>query len=127
MANGMSVITRLGVIGFHQWDNAPEEVAYLRHPHRHVFGIRVEVRVRLQDREVEFHMLNRDLRKVLEEKFETDEGLEHGEYQFGGQSCEMIGHTIGEALQAHPYRYNVLSVEVDEDGENTSRLWWSVV
>lgn len=124
MASGMSVITRLGVIGFHQWDDALPEVEYLKHPHRHVFGIRVEVRVRLQDREVEFHMLNRDLRKVLETKFKIDE---HGEYQFGPQSCEMIGNTIGEGLQEHPFRYNVLAVEVDEDGENASRLWWSAV
>jgi len=43
MSAGMSVIARFAVVGYHSWPQAPDVVAYLRYPHRHVFGFRVKL------------------------------------------------------------------------------------
>lgn len=118
-----SVITRTAVVGFHAWHSAPEDVAYLRSQHRHLFGIRVEVSVKHSDREVEFHTLKRDIEVLaMPNTFEHTESA--GEYMFGARSCEMIAKELGDALSGKAHGYRVLSVEVDEDGENTGRVWW---
>ena len=40
--------------GFHQWPGAPDDCAYLRFPHRHLFHVRIEKRVNHDDRDIEF-------------------------------------------------------------------------
>jgi hypothetical protein len=47
--------------GLHCWPSAPDEVAFLRSPHRHIFHCRARLEVFHQDREVEFILLKRNL------------------------------------------------------------------
>ena len=101
------------MIGFHAWPGAPEAVAYLRTPHRHRFGVRVEVSVRGSDREVEFHLLKREVHDLLPTAFERE--ADTGEYRFGSMSCEMISGEVFSALSRAGYL--ITSVTVDEDGE----------
>lgn len=87
--------------GYHRWAAAPEEVDFLKEWHRHLFHVKMGVRVTGLDREVEFFMLKRLLDKKLgkyrNEKFEA--------------SCEMIATDLLD-------HFNAEFVEVSEDGEN---------
>jgi len=47
--------------GVHCYPSAPEGVVFLRVPHRHIFGVRVEVEVYHDDRELEFILLKRKI------------------------------------------------------------------
>lgn len=94
-------------IGYHSYPYAPENVAFLRNVHRHIFGVSVKIEI-LDDlnRELEFftelEKLNRFLKHNYEGKTFTS-------------SCEMIAQTILDNLL---YLDRKLEVEVDEDGEN---------
>ena len=104
-----SVIVTHKQVGFHHWPNAPKEVDYLRHPHRHEFTIKVCVQVLHSDREVEFHTLQREIRAL----FRT-------EHDFGASSCEHIAKDMVDQLYDAGYRPEW--VEVWEDGENGARV-----
>ena len=43
--------------GMHRYPEAPEDVSYLRHPHRHKFLFKATVTVEHDDREIEFHQM----------------------------------------------------------------------
>lgn len=95
------------VEGLHSWSGATGSRAYLAHPHRHQFHVRVSVKVAHDDRQIEFH----DLKDEAEAIFRT---LGPGG-NFGGQSCEMMARKLGTSLaaaHAAPVR-----VHVSEDGE----------
>lgn len=101
-------------VGFHRWPDAPAHRAYLAQVHRHVFHVRVEVEVRHNDREVEFH----DLLDAVKEWCAGE--------QLGPASCEGIAEWLGEkvrqAWNADPPR--AVTVSVSEDGENGAQLSW---
>ena len=102
-------------VGFHKYPDAPDEVAYLRDRHRHVFKFRVTVEVTHNDREIEFHMLKNWLMSLYDSKaLEVDY-----------KSCEMLAEDLLSKISS---KYGVLagtgnnavremSVEVSEDGE----------
>jgi hypothetical protein len=95
-------------VGFHHYPGAPVEVAYLRHPHRHVFKFRVSISVFHDDREIEFHMFKRWLTSL----YDT------GELNVDHKSCEMLAQDLEQAIQK---KYNCvkryITVEISEDGE----------
>jgi len=104
--------TNIGVYckveGFHNFPNAIEafgdDVDFLSVRHRHNFGITVEVKVRHDDRDKEFILLQREIKDYIKRTY--------GEpAEFDSMSCEAIGRDILEAFDAE-------SVKVDEDGEN---------
>ena len=97
-------------VGFHHWPDAPEVVSFLRALHRHVFHVKVGVRVVQSDRDVEFFILKNDVRKAV-----TDTTLPEL-LNKPSMSCEMLAESIGSCLLSDGY--NVMSVEVSEDGEN---------
>lgn len=115
------------VIGFHRWPTAPEAVSYLRSRHRHKFGIRVEVSVVENDREVEFHLLRRGLESILWIGADIIEGT--AEIDFGTRSCESMAHYIMDWLRQDFPGRDVYQVTVDEDGENgavvTAAKWFT--
>ena len=97
--------------GFHQWKDAPEEVEFLRHPHRHLFVFKVEFTVRHHDRELEFFIVRRRVETTAIALGEMGvDGV-----NFGGQSCEMLALGVLRRLNADV-------VEVWEDGENGARV-----
>lgn len=102
-------------VGFHRYPDAPDEVAYLRDRHRHVFKFRVTVEVTHNDREIEFHML----KNWLVGMYDT------GHLEVDYKSCEMLAEDLLAVIRG---KYGILdsigggiareiSVEVSEDGE----------
>ena len=104
-------------VGFHYWKGAPEDVSYLKHRHRHEFNFRVWVLVTEENREVEFHRLQRSLTILLDSLFPA---RDRGELEFGERSCE----TIAQLILDHSDRLlgDVTQIEVFEDNENGARL-----
>jgi len=97
--------------GIHCYPDAPEDVDFLKYPHRHIFHFRVEMEVFHNDREVEFILFKRELEGLY-----ADRTLE-----LDFKSCEMIAEELNEYIsEKYPLRYRM--IEVSEDGENGARL-----
>lgn len=115
MSNMTYVSVKTQYEGIHCYPEAPEEVAYIRQPHRHIFNVRVEVQVFDDDREIEFIMLKHQVESYLKEHFD-----ENGVWHMGRLSCEQVCMGILKRLFATT-RWAARrrwSVTVDEDGEN---------
>lgn len=111
-----TVFATTSIVGFHLWEEAPEEVKYLRALHRHKFNVRVELSVVENDREVEFHVLKRAINVWLTEGSDYDHYT--GEYNFRHTSCEGIANTLLDDLRSQYPGRSFYRVTVDEDGEN---------
>lgn len=109
------VYVRTDFLGFHQWPAAPACVDFLRNLHRHKFGVKVSVFVEGSDREVEFFMLQKEVRLSLTHVITALK-------QNPCMSCEMMAENLGESLRKLGYR--VASVEINEDNENGSIIEW---
>lgn len=104
------------VPGYHYWKSAPEAVAFLRSSHRHIFVYIVTLKVYHHDREVEFFLLQDELRSWVVDKYPM--GLA-GAINFGPSSCEHLAQeVIDYIMERYPGRN--CSVEVSEDGTNSS-------
>lgn len=88
---------------FHHWPDAPEEVAFLRSLHRHIFYVRAEKVVTHANRDIEFLLLKRELNAIIEEAKDINDTRTW--------SCEQWAIYLLEML-----RFN--RVEVSEDNEN---------
>lgn len=98
----------------HHWPDAPEEVDFLREPHRHEFEATVHVEVGHDDRDVEFILLKRLVNYIV--------GKRLSGYQ-QETSCEEMCHIIAASL--HRRNYPVSKVEVSEDGENGATVTYT--
>lgn len=99
----------------HRYPDAPEEVEYLKNPHRHIFKVRVDIEVHHDDREIEFIMFKHFL-----------QGLPKA-YDLDFMSCEMLCDFFHEKICEEYDLNNVrdintpprrVTIEVSEDGEN---------
>src|SRR5258707_353632 len=100
-----SIFVTSSFIAYHCWPGAPDDVAFLRSTHRHVFKVRMDFAVSHDDRELEFIMVKRELNSFLANYW--------NEVALGSTSCEMM------AKQLLGYFGNkALRAEVSEDGEN---------
>lgn len=100
--------------GIHNYPDAPDEVAFLRHPHRHMFHFKVEIEVFHDDRDLEFIVLKRDI--LLQYNCDL--------LQLDNKSCEMIAKDLYAFLSTE-YPGRAITIEVSEDGENGAKLEWS--
>lgn len=98
--------------GLHNWPEAPEQVAFLRDPHRHIFKVRIRVSVTHDDRELEFFILRSRAREFYPKT-----------YNIGRQSCEQMANKILNGLKSI-YKVRTYEVEVSEDGENSAIAVW---
>ena len=97
--------------GMHRWIDAPDEVAFLRAYHRHMFHVRFEVEVTKEDRDIEFILLKRELNVLIRTLFVGNK-LD--------DSCESIARRIVDFM-TREHRMcagRAASCEVSEDGEN---------
>lgn len=116
----MSLVTRWikvlgGFEGFHQWLEAPGEVAFLRNSHRHWFEVTVWIQVQHEDRELEFYILKRDVQNWLEV---VRKAMKRN------WSCEMISDKLAELIHGFYVNRN-LKIEVSEDGKEASLCEYS--
>ena len=94
--------------GFHKWKDAPDEVAFLRDVHRHIFHVKTTIEVQQADRELEFFMVQHRINDIIA-KFNNETMVEW--------SCETIGiHILKELHKLYPGRR--MMCDVNEDGEN---------
>ena len=94
----------------HQYKDAPDEVSYLRYPHRHVAHIKVKVEVFNNDREIEFIMFKHEIEKNLKLDFLTN------------NSCETIANQILSYVQSSYGINRDIEITVSEDAENGCEL-----
>jgi hypothetical protein len=119
-ALGTKIIVTTKVVGFHRWEDAPEEVIYLARNHRHLFTFRVELFVLHNHRDVEFHTVLRALRAMIPRLGIEAPIIGTDEVWFGKQSCEMLAEALGKRLVAEGYSPS--AIEVWEDDENAGRV-----
>jgi hypothetical protein len=105
-----TVVAQFTIEGFHNWPEAPDNLAFLRDRHRHVFHVGVQVRVNHSDRDVEVISLGRAVKAGLIDHFGDPAELHEW-------SCEHLANWIWSVLfnrmALTPVRVTVL-----EDGEN---------
>lgn len=94
-------------VGYHQWLEAPDDLAVLRSKHRHKFKCKVWIQVFHDNREIEFFSLQKECRIHVSKEIDL--------YDVG--SCEMAADKILKALR-RDYTGRFIAVEVSEDGEN---------
>lgn len=107
--------------GVHCYPGAPDEVAYLRQPHRHMFGITVEIDVYGDDRELEFIMLKHKVDCWVRKHLNA-----LGVWEMETLSCEqvaiqLIAHLSVEYCNKEYNRHIIVSV--DEDDENGATVY----
>ena len=112
-ANMRSIIAKTSYEGTHCWPEAPEEVAYLRNIHRHIFVVRATIEVFHDDREIEFIMVKHKIDTYLRQHFD-----ECGVWQMGRTSCEQVAEDILTLLNGFQRQTRNISVSVFEDDEN---------
>lgn len=103
-----SIIVKLDVEGLHNWPdcNLPH-VDYLKHVHRHTFGIACEVEVTHSNRDIEFIDLKHKVKQYVAKRW-YDQAF--GCCNFGAMSCEMIAEEILN-------NFGLNKCSVSEDGE----------
>lgn len=98
--------------GTHCYPDAPEEVEYLRHPHRHLFGVQLIVEVFHNERELEFIMVKHRLEEFIKKTFKPGTSM----------SCETMAEEIYRFVRETYDDERTVKVQVDEDGENGAIL-----
>lgn len=88
----------------HNWPGCDiEEVAYLKHEHRHIFHITAYKQVDHDDRDIEFIVLKHRIQEYLQEKYP--------DAKLGSTSCEMLANEL-------VWHFHLDKCIVSEDGEN---------
>lgn len=109
-----TIFCRTEFEGTHCYPEAPEEVAYLRSEHRHMFGVEVRMDVYHDDREVEFIMLKHFVSGWIDERLKRGEKVA----KLGAMSCEQVAKELIVELEQRFGMARHLVVAINEDGEN---------
>lgn len=107
--------------GIHRYPSAPDEVAYLRQPHRHMFGVQVDIDVYGTDRELEFIMLKHKVDNWIRKHLN-----ELGVWEMETLSCEQVAMYLIAYLQTmycDEMQKRQIIVTIDEDGENGATVY----
>lgn len=110
MLEEMMIFVTFEVLGIHCYPEAPEDVAYLRHPHRHIFKYKVGIEVEHDNRAVEFHQFKKWCLGWYGENNNNN-----------NKSCEMLARELATKIH-HQYNPVKIEIEVWEDGECGARL-----
>ena len=102
----MKIIVRTQFTDMHCWENAPEEVSFLRHPHRHIFYVEAEAEVTHDDRELEFFMVKDKINEFIIDLKQMPVT----------KSCEQMGLKLKELLKS--YYKREFTIRIFEDNEN---------
>ena len=93
--------------GFHAYLGAPDEVAFLRSIHRHMFYIKVYIEVFHNDREIEFILFKEFITNICNNYLNKN--------SLG--SCEMISDKLYEQINSQ-YPNRSIKIIISEDNEN---------
>src|SRR5262249_29643217 len=92
------IVVTADVEGLHHWADAPPAEGYLRHPHRHLFTVRIRMQVHHADREVEINQVARWLRSHALPTLAINDHADQAP-DFGPQSCEQLAEHVAAAVQ----------------------------
>ena len=95
-------------LGIH---NYPDSDTYLKHPHHHVFNIKVSIQQRHNDRDIEFHELRTKVDKIIDKLYNKNS---LGQYILESRSCEQISEELIQELSID-YIDRQITVSVFED------------
>jgi len=110
--HNINVVIRLQVEGFHNWEDAPEIVSFLRARHRHIFHLECVKEVSHSDRDLEIILFKRAVQDHFKNNYMVGNAICAPNWcEFGSMSCEMIAEEILEAFDCY-------SVQCLEDNEN---------
>lgn len=103
----------------HNWPEAGpiagEEVGFLAHEHRHTFHVKVEIETHHLDRDIEFFILQRVVREVVDTLYGPRfDGIA---YRLGRRSCEQIAKELYGELQLRLVLHGDTQISVSEDNE----------
>lgn len=98
------VVIKTQVEGFHSFRHAPEEVAFLKNEHRHIFDV-TAILPETKDRSLEFFIVKRALDDLCRDIFKED------------LSCEGYAKEVADKLLS-TYKLPNCEVRVFEDNEN---------
>jgi hypothetical protein len=91
------------------WD----DVSFLGVAHRHIFHFKIRIEVFHDDRDIEFIQFKRWLEKLYNEDI----------LELNHKSCEMISDDLYQEIAAR-YSGRFVEIEVSEDGENGSLIFY---
>lgn len=117
------VVVRTQFEALHHWADAPDEVAFLRSPHRHIFHVEMRVPVGHDDRQVEFILLKRCLDNCIQ-TLASEMDTSRWSCERWGRELVSVGwevHSDGQVNIATEQSDNCVFVDcvfVSEDGEN---------
>lgn len=95
----------------HCWKDAPQEVDFLRNPHRHDFLVSCEIEVYHNDRELEFFMVLHRLEHYINNVLIPNSDVTSSCEQFAGKILSFLIETYGNRK---------IKVEVSEDGKSSA-------
>lgn len=104
----MEIYIKNQFVGFHRWKNAPDEVSFLRDPHRHIFKVKTSIEVQFADRELEFFMVQKEIDEIIA-GWKSIDTLDW--------SCETMAIDILKNLHKR-YPNRKMTCDISEDGEN---------
>lgn len=110
-----SIVVRTQFEGLHCYADAPQDVAFLRNLHRHMFYVEAELEVFHDDRELEFIQVKRTLNEAVQSLKTHDASL----------SCEQMADIIIQHL-VHKYGRRQIIVAVFEDNENGGKIYYGI-
>ena len=99
----LSIVIKTQFTAIHHWPAAPDDVAYLRGPHRHLFYVTMKWGVTHEDRDMEFIQTKNNVDSFIRINW-------HNQY-IGFKSCENLAITLANKFDAD-------FVSVFEDNEN---------
>lgn len=102
--------------GIHKYENAPDEVSFLRNDHRHLFKIRSKIEVFHEDRELEFIMVKHLIQGRINLELDEHDNI----WYMNNLSCEQVALIVYNLLKQRYGSDRYISVEVSEDGENSA-------
>lgn len=101
--------------GFHWYEDAPPEVAFLKHRHRHMFKWTAVIEVFHDDREIEFFMAKQVAKTEIMPFIQLTDNL---------GSCEQQAERLLDGLIKAYGDKRFYQVTVSEDGENAGVVKW---
>lgn len=102
------IVIKTSFEAIHNWPDCPiEEVSFLKHPHRHIFHVKMKWDVSHNDRDIEFIQAKRKVDNFVEWHWAGK--------NIGAKSCEMLAQTLLDL-------FNASFVSVFEDNENGAEL-----
>lgn len=100
--------------GYHKYAEAPDDVAFLRAIHRHIFNVKTTIDVFHNERDIEFFQLQNNIERFVQNNFVNSSLYISGIYIL---SCESLAESILNHLHEN-YPGRRVRVEVWEDNEN---------